>query len=74
MALLSRHGSLEDEITNHADDLSRLIKSDGFAVLRGKELLMTGAFPPEHDVRAMADWLAALPHEANSGDIYARLA
>jgi FkbM family methyltransferase len=26
------------------------------------------------DARAMADWLAALPHEANSGDIYARLA
>jgi chemotaxis family two-component system sensor kinase Cph1 len=57
MALLARHGSLEEEITIHADDLSRLIKSDGFAVLRGKELLMTGAFPPEHDVRAIADWL-----------------
>ncbi len=26
------------------------------------------------DARAMADWLAALPHEANSGDIYASLA
>jgi hypothetical protein len=24
------------------------------------------------DARAMADWLTALPHEANSGDIYAR--
>jgi FkbM family methyltransferase len=24
------------------------------------------------DVRAMADWLTGLPHEANSGDIYAR--
>jgi len=57
MALLSRHGSLEEEIANHAEDLSRLIKSDGFAVLRGNELLMTGAFPPEHDVRAIADWL-----------------
>jgi len=24
------------------------------------------------DARAMADWLAGLPHEANSGDVYAR--
>ena len=23
---------------------------------------------------AMADWIAALPHEANSGDVYASLA
>jgi FkbM family methyltransferase len=26
------------------------------------------------DVRAMADWLTGLPHDANSGDVYARLA
>jgi FkbM family methyltransferase len=25
------------------------------------------------DTRAIAEWLAALPHEANSGDVYARL-
>jgi chemotaxis family two-component system sensor kinase Cph1 len=59
IALLSRHGSLEEEIANHVDDLSRLIACDGFAVLRGKELLLTGACPPEDDVRKLADWLIA---------------
>jgi chemotaxis family two-component system sensor kinase Cph1 len=59
MALLSRHGSLEEEIANHVDDLSRLISCDGFAVLRGKELLLTGTCPREEDVRTLADWLIA---------------
>jgi FkbM family methyltransferase len=35
---------------------------------------MTFAHPTPIDARAMADWIAALPHEANSGDIYAALA
>jgi FkbM family methyltransferase len=26
------------------------------------------------EARAMADWLTALPHDANSGDVYARMA
>ena len=59
IALLSRHGSLEEEISNHVDDLSRLIPCDGFAVLRGKELLLTGTCPPEEDVRKLTDWLIA---------------
>jgi chemotaxis family two-component system sensor kinase Cph1 len=57
IALLSRHGSLEEEIAGHVDELSRLIPCDGFAVLRGKELSLTGACPPEQDVRTLADWL-----------------
>jgi two-component system, chemotaxis family, sensor kinase Cph1 len=57
IALLSRHGSLEEEIAGHVDDLSRLIPCDGFAVLRGKELSLTGACPPEQDVKTLADWL-----------------
>jgi chemotaxis family two-component system sensor kinase Cph1 len=57
IALLSRHGSLEEEIADHVDDLSRLIPCDGFAVLRGKELSLTGACPPEQDVKTLADWL-----------------
>jgi chemotaxis family two-component system sensor kinase Cph1 len=59
IALLSRHGSLEEEIANHVEDLSRLIPCDGFAVLRGIELELTGTCPPEEDVRKMADWLIA---------------
>ena len=57
IALLSRHGSLEEEIAGHVDDLSRLIPCDGFAVLRGKELSLTGACPPDQDVATLADWL-----------------
>lgn len=57
IALLSRHGSLEEEIAGHVDDLSRLIPCDGFAVLRGKELSLTGTCPPEQDVKTLADWL-----------------
>jgi two-component system, chemotaxis family, sensor kinase Cph1 len=59
ITLLSRHGSLEEEIANHVEDLSRLIPCDGFAVLRGKELLLTGTCPPEQDVRKLAEWLIA---------------
>jgi chemotaxis family two-component system sensor kinase Cph1 len=57
IALLSRHGSLEEEIAGHVDELSRLIPCDGFAVLRGKELSLTGNCPPEQDVATLADWL-----------------
>jgi light-regulated signal transduction histidine kinase (bacteriophytochrome) len=57
IALLSRHGSLEEEIAGHVDDLARLIPCDGFAVLRGKELSLTGSCPPEQDVATLADWL-----------------
>ena len=57
MALLSRHGSLEEEISNHTEELSRLISCDGFAVLRGKQLLLTGACPREEEVLTLADWL-----------------
>jgi light-regulated signal transduction histidine kinase (bacteriophytochrome) len=64
IALLSRHGSLEEEIANHINDLSRLIGCDGFAVLRGKELLLSGACPPEEDVRTLADWLIAKSAES----------
>jgi chemotaxis family two-component system sensor kinase Cph1 len=59
IALLSRHGSLEEKIANHVEELSRLIPCDGFAVLRGTELLLTGTCPPEQDVRKLAEWLIA---------------
>ena len=59
IALLSHRGSLEEEIVNHVDDLSRLISCDGFAVRRGNEILLNGTCPPEEDVRTLSDWLIA---------------
>ena len=59
IALLSHRGSLEEEIANHVDDLSRLISCDGFAVRRGNEILLNGTCPPEEDVRTLSDWLIA---------------
>jgi hypothetical protein len=35
---------------------------------------MEWAFPAAVDAAAMNEWLAALPVEANSGDVYAALA
>ena len=34
---------------------------------------MAFAHPAPVDAAAMAAWIAALPHEANSGDVYASL-
>jgi chemotaxis family two-component system sensor kinase Cph1 len=57
IALLTRHGSLEEEISHHRDELSRLLSGDGFAVMRGDQISLTGACPPEHEVRELANWL-----------------
>jgi chemotaxis family two-component system sensor kinase Cph1 len=57
IALLTRHGSLEEEIAHHLDELSRLLSGDGFAVVRGDRISLAGACPPEPDVRQLADWL-----------------
>lgn len=58
IALLTRHGSLDEEISHHLDELSGLLSGDGFAVIRGDHISLTGACPPESDVREMAKWLS----------------
>ncbi len=55
--LLTRHGSLNEEISHYLPELSGLLSGDGFAVMRGEEISLTGACPPEADVREMAKWL-----------------
>jgi chemotaxis family two-component system sensor kinase Cph1 len=57
IALLSRHGSLDEEITDHLDELSRLLPGDGFAVVRGDTISQVGACPPQEEVRKLARWL-----------------
>jgi light-regulated signal transduction histidine kinase (bacteriophytochrome) len=57
VALLSREGSLEEALTTHLNELSRMMRSDGVAVLRGPELVMDGVCPSASEIRALADWL-----------------
>jgi two-component system, chemotaxis family, sensor kinase Cph1 len=57
IALLSRHGSLDEEIAHHLDELSQLLPGDGFAVVRGDTVALTGACPSQAEVRTLAAWL-----------------
>jgi two-component system, chemotaxis family, sensor kinase Cph1 len=57
IALLSRHGALEEEIEHHLDELSRLLSGDGFAVVHGNTISLAGTCPSEEDVRKLASWL-----------------
>jgi two-component system, chemotaxis family, sensor kinase Cph1 len=56
IALLSRAGALE-EIEDHLDELSRLLSGDGFAVVRGRRMSLSGACPSEQEVSKLAAWL-----------------
>jgi two-component system, chemotaxis family, sensor kinase Cph1 len=57
IAVMTRFGTLSDEIPNHLPELSRLMDSDGFAVVRGTSITMVGQCPSEIEVRGLADWL-----------------
>jgi chemotaxis family two-component system sensor kinase Cph1 len=57
--LLSREGTLDDALSNHLDDVRRMLDSDGVAVLRGQELIMGGIHPEPGALRAMAQWALA---------------
>ena len=56
VALLSREGSLEEAISNHVDEIRRALGGDGVAILRGRDLLMSGRCPSEREVHALARW------------------
>jgi light-regulated signal transduction histidine kinase (bacteriophytochrome) len=56
VALLSREGSLSDAISNHLDEIMRMLAADGLAVLRGEDLVLGGRTPPEPEMRSLARW------------------
>jgi len=58
VTLLSREGSLDEALSNHLDEIGRMMGSDGMAVLRGRELVTSGICPGDGDTRALAAWLA----------------
>ena len=57
IALLSRHGSLHEEIAHHLDELAGLLPGDGFAVIRGDAISLIGACPSPQEVGKLAGWL-----------------
>ena len=59
VALLSREGSLDKALSNHLDEIGRMMGGDGVAVLRGRELVMSGVCPNDRDIRDLAAWLMA---------------
>jgi chemotaxis family two-component system sensor kinase Cph1 len=54
VALLSREGSLDAAISNHLDEIMRMLAADGVAVLRGHDLVMGGHHPQDAEARALA--------------------
>jgi len=61
VALLSRESSLDEALSNHLIEIGRMMAGDGVAVLRGRELVISGVCPGEGAVRALAAWLLAAP-------------
>jgi light-regulated signal transduction histidine kinase (bacteriophytochrome) len=61
VALLSREGPLNEAISNHVDEIMRMLGSDGVAVLRGSDLVLGGRCPSEAEVRRLAKWSTEKP-------------
>lgn len=59
IALLSREGSLDEALSNHLNEIGRMMDGDGIAVLRGHELVTSGECPAPADIRGLAAWLLA---------------
>jgi two-component system, chemotaxis family, sensor kinase Cph1 len=57
MRQLTLHSSLVDEIPHHLPELCRLLDGDGFAMVRGDEVVLSGSCPAEDEVRKLAEWL-----------------
>jgi chemotaxis family two-component system sensor kinase Cph1 len=58
VALLSRTGTLSADLSNHLDEISRMMGAEGIVVLRGRELVTGGNCPAEPEIRDLAAWLA----------------
>lgn len=75
VSLLSRDGVLNEEISNHIDEIKRAFGADGVAVLRGTDLVVGGHSPSEEELRKLAAWSTNLSPDAvlathRLGDIY----
>ena len=57
VVLLSRDGTLDEALSNHLNEIGRMMDGDGVAVLRGRELVRHGICPDEAEIRALSAWL-----------------
>ena len=51
VGLFSRDEALDDILTTHMDEVSRLMTADGMAILCGRELLVHGRCPLKGEIR-----------------------
>lgn len=64
VSVLAREGSLDEAMSNHADEIRRAFGGDGAVVLRGADLLKSGRCPSDADILKIAAW--ALPRSVES--------
>jgi light-regulated signal transduction histidine kinase (bacteriophytochrome) len=57
LPVMAAADSVEDGLAMNAEELQRLIPSDGLALLLGKALILKGVTPSEAAVRELASWL-----------------
>jgi light-regulated signal transduction histidine kinase (bacteriophytochrome) len=56
VGLLSREGTLDMAISNHLNEILRMLNADGVAVLRGQDFVTGGRCPPDKEARKLAVW------------------
>ena len=54
--LLSRTDPLQDSVSQHLEEIRRMMDGDGVAVLRGDELVVSGLCPNDAQIRDFAAW------------------
>ena len=59
VSVLSRNGMLDVDLSNHLDEIRRMMDGDGVAILRGGDIVSGGRCPPQADILDLAVWLAA---------------
>ena len=55
-AMLSTGGDPFERLRATADDLRRMFESDGFAIVRGADMMRLGRCPPDPDIVDLARW------------------
>lgn len=59
LGYMAEEESFLDGLLKHSDDVLALVNASGAAVVTAEKCRLLGSTPPEADVRALYDWLAA---------------
>ncbi|MGQ4273067.1 histidine kinase dimerization/phosphoacceptor domain -containing protein [Terrihabitans sp. B22-R8] len=57
VALLSREGTLQHSLSNHIDEVRRMLDADGVAILRGHDVITSGRCPDRSDLGPLAEFV-----------------